>query len=210
MKKGIVLLLVLSLLFTSVGCSKDNTNNEVESQGKNEVENQSKGDSIEVDKKLTNVEVTIPASFFELDGEEELDIEQITKDAKEEGVKEVKLNDDGSVTYTMSKDTHKKLLDDMKNAMLDSFDELINDEDISSIKDIKSNKTYSEFDIVVNKDEFENSFDGFAVLGIVFQSMFYQLFEGVEPDNNKVIVNFKDADTEEIFNSITYPDAFNQ
>ena len=56
----------------------------------------------------------------------------------------------------------------------------------------------------------ENSFDGFAVLGIVFQSMFYQLFEGVEPDNNKVIVNFKDADTEEIFNSITYPDAFNQ
>ena len=197
MKKGIVLLLVLSLLFTRVGCSKDNTNNEVESQGKNEVENQSKGDSIEVDKKLTNVEVTIPASFFELDG-------------KEEGVKEVKLNDDGSVTYTMSKDTHKKLLDDMKNAMLDSFDELINDEDISSIKDIKSNKTYSEFDIVVNKDEFENSFDGFAVLGIVFQSMFYQLFEGVEPDNNKVIVNFKDADTEEIFNSITYPDAFNQ
>jgi hypothetical protein len=202
MKKTIILLLVLSLLFTNIGCSKDNI--------KSEVEKQDQSDAVEVDKKLTNVEITIPAFFLESDDEEDIDIDQITEEAKKEGIKEVTLNDDGSVTYTMSKATHKELLESMGNGIDDSITELINNEDFSSIKGIIPNKSFSEFEVVVDKEIFENSFDGFAVLGLVFQSMFYQLFEGVEPDNYKVLINYKDDSTGQVFNTITYPDAFNE
>lgn len=202
MKKTIALLLLLSLLFTNTGCSKDNT--------KSEVEKQDKSDAVEVNKKLTNVEITIPVSLLGADGEEDIDIDQITEEAKKEGIKEVTLNDDGSVTYTMSKATHKELLEGMGNGIIDSIAELINDEDFSSIKDIIPNKNFSEFEVVVDKEMFENSFDGFAVLGLVFQSMFYQVFEGVEPDNYKVSINYKDNTTGQVFNTITYPDAFNE
>lgn len=203
MKRTISLLLILSLLFTNVGCSSKD--NKPKTEGK-----QDKADTIQVDKKIINVEITIPASLLNLDGEEDTDIEEITEEAKGKGIKEVKLNDDGSVTYTMSKDAHKELLEGMRNNITDSIEELIDDEDMASIKDIVPNKTFSEFEIVVNKEKFENSFDGFGVLGLVFQSMFYQLFEGVEPDNYKVLINYKDEATKEVFNSVTYPDAFNQ
>lgn len=213
MKRILALILALSLSFTMVGCGKseDNTNeDEIHNAGEEKGSENKEGNSIEVDKKLVNVEVTIPASLLKLDNEEELDIDKITEEAKKQGMKKVIVNDDGSITYTMSKATHKEIMDEMKSNLIESIDELTNNEDFSSIQDITSNKTFSEFDVVVNKDKFENSFDGIATLGVVFGSMFYQLFDGVGPDNYEVILNFKDESTGEVFKSVTYPDAFNE
>lgn len=206
MKRILALILALSLSFSVVGCGKsgnDTNEDKTSNTGKED-------DSIDVDKKLVNVEVTIPSSLLKSDNEEELDIDQITEEAKEQGIKKVELNDDETITYTMSKATHKKMMEEMRKSLIESIDELVNDEDISSIKDIVANKTFTEFDVVVDKAKFESSFDGFATFGVVFGSMFYQAFDGVDPDNYKVVLNLKDESTGEIFESVTYPDAFNE
>ena len=55
-------------------------------------------DSISVDENLITVEVTMPAAFFEDETPEE-----IQANAKEQGVISCTINDDGSVTYKMTK-----------------------------------------------------------------------------------------------------------
>lgn len=213
MKRILALILVLSLSFTIVACGKSGNNtdkDEIHNAEEEKASENKEGNSVEVDKKLINVEVTIPASLLQLDNEEELDIDQITEEAKKQGMKKVIANDDGSITYIMSKATHKEVMEEMKSSLTESIDEVINNGDFPSIQDIIPNEMFSEFDVVVNKAKFENSLDGMAALGIAFQSMFYQLFDGVEPDNYEVILNFKDEDTGEVFESVTYPDAFNE
>lgn len=143
-------------------------------------------------------------------GEDEVDYDEIIREAKEEGIKEVTKNEDGSVTYKMSKAKHKEIMKEMNDEILEYFDEIVNDEDIASIKDISSNKSFTKVEVIVDRDKFENSLDGFAVLGIAFQSMFYQVFDGVNPDEYKTTVNYKDAETQKIFDTIVYPDVFDE
>lgn len=54
---------------------------------------------------------------------------------------------------------------------------------------------------------YENSFDGFAVLGLGFSGMYYQLFNGIDSDHLKVTIFVKDGATGEVFDEIVYPDA---
>ena len=39
------------------------------------------------------------------------------------------------------------------------------------------NKSFSKFTLIVDKEAFENSFDGFAALGLAMTGMYYQAFE---------------------------------
>ncbi len=74
-------------------CSSKDDANEKADNSKQEDKN-TEDTSGAVDKGLLNVEVTVPASFLE--GE---DIDSVIAQAKEDGIKDVKKNDDGSVTY---------------------------------------------------------------------------------------------------------------
>lgn len=186
-----------------VGCNQDKNTEPVDQKAiESSKSEKDENKSIEVDKKLLNVEVTIPATFFE--GEE---IEQIIAEAKEDGIKEVVQNDDGSITYKMSKADHKKMLKDMENDINSTIEDITTNEDFTSIQDIKANKNFSEFTMVVDQEAFENSFDGFAALSLAFSGMFYQLFNGVAPDDYAVTVHIEDATSGEVFDSIIYPDA---
>ncbi|MBO1915192.1 hypothetical protein J4G37_61495, partial [Microvirga sp. 3-52] len=90
------------------------------------------GEKVAVDKGIVNVEVTLPASFFE--GE---DIEEAIENAKDEGVSEVTKNSDGSLTYKMSKSKHKEMMAEIADNLISYADELKTDEDFQSIQDIK-------------------------------------------------------------------------
>lgn len=198
MKK--ILLLTLLGLFILNACNKEDAKQETE----NVVEDDGKNESIEVDKGLLNVEVTLPASLFE-----NQDIDEVIEGAKAEGVKEVIKNDDGSLTYIMSKSEHKKVLSEMEEDINQDIEELKSGEDFPSIKDVKKNNSYSEFTIVVNREKFENSFDGIAALGLGLSGMFYQLFNGSDADKAKVTINFEDGSTGEIFDTVVYPENLN-
>ena len=179
-------LLVLSIVLVACSSSED----EKETTEK-----------MDVDKGLVNVEVTMPAVFFE-----DTDMESLKEDAKVEGIKEVIVNEDGSVTYKMSKSQHKKMMKEMEETLIESIKEIESNEEYPSIKTVEYNKAFTEYTIVVNQEEYENSMDGFAIFGLAFQSMFYQLFNGVSEDDYKATFQLKDENTSNVFDTIVYPD----
>ena len=185
-KYKLFFLLVLS--FALVACSSS----------KEEKENT---ESVDVDKGLVNVEVTLPATFFE-----DTDMETLKENAKEDGIKEVTVNEDGSVTYKMTKSQHKKMMKEMEETLIETIKEMENNEEYPSIKTVEYNNAFTEYTIVVNQEAYENSMDGFAIFGLAFQSMFYQLFDGVSEDDYKATFQLKDETTSKVFDTIVYPD----
>lgn len=203
MKK--ILILPLTLLFSIllVACGQDK---ESESGNADRASEETKKDeSFKVDKGLLKVEVTIPASLLE--GQE---IDSAITEAKKEGIKEVIKNDDGSVTYKMSKSVHKKMMKDMEKDILETIEEIKTSKDFASIKDVSYNKSFTEFTLTVNKEQFENSFDAMASMGLALKGMYYQLFSGVDSEKFKVTVIFKDESNGEVINTIVYPDDLNE
>lgn len=191
--KKMKLLFLFLLSFSLIACSSNDSDSKKEKQ-----------DSVEVDKGLLTVEVTIPASFYE---GEDVNVEEIITEAEKDGVKKVTKNEDGSLTYKMSKSQHKKMLKDMESEIQQTIKEIESNEDFTSIDSIKSNQSYDEFTLSVNQSEYENSMDGFATLGLAMQSMFYQLFSGVDEEDYQVTIHLKNKNTSKVFDTVVYPDA---
>lgn len=160
---------------------------------------------IEVDKGLLSVEVTLPPAMFE--GE---DIDEVIANAKEDGVGKVTKNEDGSLTYKMSKSVHKELMKEAEKGIHETIEELKSSEDFVSIEDITTNHSFSEFTLVVDQEAYENSFDGFAAFGLGVSGLYYQLFDGVDTEDYKVVVSIKNKETGEVFDTIVYPDALEE
>ncbi|WP_438317284.1 hypothetical protein [Sporosarcina sp. FA9] len=200
------LVMFLSILFVLQACSAgDDADKEVVKDKEEDNKTEETGGALEVDKGLLNVEVTIPSSFME--GE---DIDQVVADAKESGIKNATKNEDGSVTYKVSKVQHKEMMKEMKTNVSTYIEELVSGDDFASIKDIEHNGSFSEFTVVVDKEAFEGSMDGFATLGLAMSGMYYQAFNGTNAEKLKVTVNTKDADTGEIIGTAIYPDVLNE
>lgn len=200
---AISLMFILLLL---VGCAENEEENETGEQSDDELnesiesngEDENEEGSVDVDKGLLSVEITLPASMFE---GEEIDMAE----AEEDGMN-ITQNDNGSVTYKMSKAKHREMMNEMESGVIQSVEEMKASEDYLSIKDITYNNSFTEFTLVVDKEAYENSMDGFAVFGLGMSGMFYQLYDGVDTDDSKTTIFVKDEATEEIFDEIVYPD----
>lgn len=160
-----------------------------------------KEQGVEIDKGLIDVEITLPASFFEGQTEEEIKAE-----ATADGVKDVKVNEDGSVYYKMSRSTHKKMMKEMESGILESIDELVNSGDYTAFKAISYNKDFTEFDVKVDLEAYENSFDVFGIFVLVFSGSFYNAFDGKSTDDLKITINIIDDATNELYNTSVFPD----
>ncbi|WP_164670203.1 hypothetical protein [Virgibacillus doumboii] len=203
MKELLFMLLTITLV---LGACSNGDNESQNTDKSNQKDNQEKQDeSIDVDESLLRVKITIPPSLLE--GQ---DKKQVIAEAKEAGVSEVKENDDESLTYTMSKSTHKKMMNELKDSVNQTINEIKNNKDYTSIEDVKANDSFSEFTMVVDQQKFENSFDGFAALGLAMSGLYYQLFDGVDPDDYEVNVNMENAETGKVFDTVVYPDAFEE
>lgn len=196
MKKLLILLLGILL----VACSQGD-----ESGKKKEGADKASEETLKVDKGLLNVEVTIPATLYK--GQ---DIDSIISEAKNSGIKGVIKNDDGSLTYKMSKSEHKKMMKELKERIVKSVEELKTSEDFTSINDVAYNKSFSEFTLTVNKEKFEGSFDALASFGLALAGMYYQLFNGADVEHYKVTVYIKDESNGEVFDTMVYPDELNE
>jgi len=194
----------MSVLVLTACSSTDDTEKENKDKEKTEAvaadSKTEKDESVGVDKGLFNVEVTLPASFFE--GE---DIDTAIAEAKADGIKEATKNADGSVTYKMSKDKHKEMMSEMEVGVKEYMDELVT-EDYPSIREVTANKEYSTYTLTVDKALYEGSFDGFASMGLGMMGMYYQVFDGVDAENAKVEINVQDEATSEVFETVVFPD----
>jgi PBP1b-binding outer membrane lipoprotein LpoB len=193
MKHILMVLLTFTLL---AACSSEETGKKDSKEDASQKE-----ESVEVDKKLFNVEVTLPASMFENES-----LETVKADAKENGIKEVTENEDGSITYKMSNSTHKKMLKEISASIEETIEETKTSEDFVSIKDITHNDSFSEFTLVVDKEKYENSMDAFATMSLGMSGMLYQMYDGVSEDEYSVTINVEDETTGETFGEVVYPD----
>ena len=108
----------------------------------------------------------------------------------------------------MSKAQHKEMMKEMSASVTGYVDELIKDEDFASIKDVEYNKDFTKFTLTVDKEAFENSFDGFAAMGLAMSGMFYQVYDGVDAEKLNVTIDTVDQSTGEVFGTVNYPEAF--
>ncbi|MFD2760946.1 hypothetical protein [Lentibacillus juripiscarius] len=213
MKKA--LLFIIPLLFLFAACSDDTSNGDAQTaddkgaeeenaSNKNASESESDDDEkIEVDKNLFSVTVTLPKSFVESDAQ---NIDETIANAEEEGMK-VTQNDDGSLTYKMTKAKHKEMMDEMRSSVEESIEEIKTSGDYKSIQDITANNSFSKFQLIVNKKEYNNSMDAFAILGLGMNGMMYQLFDGASEEDYDVTIQVKDAESGEVFETVQYPEA---
>ncbi|WP_423798282.1 hypothetical protein [Neobacillus sp. SAB-20_R2A] len=197
MKKLTSLFLAAMLLFL-VSCSAEKTDKQPKETEK------TKSEAVNVDKGLLSVTITLPATMFE-----DQNVDEVVANAQKEGITATK-NADGSVTYKMSKSKHKEMMQEMKTTVIQTINDAKTGKDFQSIKDITYKDDFSEFTLVVDKAAYENSFDGFAALGLGMSGMMYELFNGVKPEEYKVTINIKDQATQNVFDQIVYPDALDK
>lgn len=204
-------LILFSIIFI-VACGSPEDDKQSKSK-QTEVENQEITDEnetddesgISVEKKLFNVELTLPAELFADDEFGEIEA-GITDDTDAD----VTQNDDGSITVKMSKKDHKEMMAEMKDEMIETIEEIKDDEEFTSIKDITYNNDFTEMKMIVDKTAYENSFDGFTTMTLGFASMFYQAFDGKDLETDKIKIIIEDESTNEVIDELIYPDQLDE
>lgn len=199
--------LMLLLVMLLVACGSNDSDAEQESTQESEQTTEANEESgIEVEKGLFNVEITLPPSLVG-----EAGIESFEESLQDSVDSDVVLNDDGSVTVTMSKDDHAKFLEEMKQDFITTIDDIVADEEFASIQNIEYNEDFSTIKLIVtDQDSFDNSFDGFATLSLGLIGMFYQAFDGKDVTKDKVTIEVFDQSTNETIHEILYPDALEE
>ena len=133
---------------------------------------------------LLFVTITMPA---ELEGE---DVTQESLDEKAgDNFLSAVLNEDGSVTYKMTKKQYKEMLKELVEGLDESLQGLI-DESSCSFTDIKRNDDFTEFEVTISGEEL-NLVDAFSMMTFYMTGGVYGVFTGKTPE--AVIVNFYNA-----------------
>lgn len=159
--------------------------------------------AIETDEKLLSVEITLPASFLETEDGSPFDVDAY---CEKNGFNSAMINEDGSLTVSMTKVRHEEMLQEMAAELDASFAELVEAEDTPYIKEITRSENFDEVIVKVVRADYENAFD-MTPFVVGFSSMMYQIFLDMEYHVEILMV---DADTGETINSVVYPDDFQE
>lgn len=205
MKKILALMLSLSLLFVITGCSSDSGTEsqspsvqpEQQSEDVNSLEDL---DGLDVEQNLFDVEITIPESFLD----EGITQEDLDAEVKESGFQSATLNEDGSVTYVMTKAQHKEMMYGIKEAIDQSLQDMIDPETYPTFVEVTANDDYSQFTVKTTSSELGLT-ESFSVLAFYIYGGMYHAFNGTQVDD--ITVSFVNADTGEIIEESHSSDA---
>ena len=140
---------------------------------------------VSVENGILIVSVTVPASIVG----EDVDQAQLDADAGTT-YQSAKVNDDGSVTYKMTRAQHKEMLEGMKESIDQALQEMIESPDFN-FQDIKYNSNMSEFEVTMTTTELGLG-DSFSVIAFYMYGSMYQIFCGDKSES--IIVNFYASD----------------
>ena len=198
MKRIISIIVILVLITSLIGCGK---NEEKPSDNSNSIKGEEDTTGVKVDEGLLQSKITVPATFFENTSEDEIKVA-----AEEAGYKSYKINSDGSVTYTMSKEKHKELLEEYGIGIQEFIDDLLNGDEetkVETFSDIEYKDDYSEFNIYVDSEAY-TIFDMMYAMGFYIQGGYYQIFQGISSEDIDVVVNFIDNVSGDVIESGSY------
>ena len=124
-----------------------------------------------------------------------------------EGVLEAKPSADGSFIATMTREAHKKSLDDLKASIDETFDDYFDDGDESDFSDYTYNDDMTVFTVNMDADDYESPYTTEAMLfGISAEG--YQTLNGVETP--RITINYLDEKTGDVLGTLTYPDDYDK
>lgn len=169
---AIVVILIMSLSLIACGNTNTEETEKTESIGLDNI------DKVEVDERIFDVTLSIPADFVDSE-KNQADYDAM---AKEMGYKSITLNEDGSLTYVLTKSQHKKMMTELKNSLQESLDEMCSSEEYPNFVSIKVNDNFSEFTIVTKSEELDFG-ESFSILGFYICAGMYNVFNGTEVDN---------------------------
>lgn len=140
---------------------------------------------VEVEDGLISVKITVPADI----------VGEVTQEELDETVGEVclaaKLNDDGSVTYKLTKAQHQEMLNGIKTGIDEGIKSLIDDKENYSISGVTYNDDLTEFKVTIDGDQIGIG-DYFSTMLFYMYGGMYGIFTGHQADNIKV--EFLDTD----------------
>ena len=154
--------------------------------------------SIDVDKGLFDVTITFPADFATDITQEEID--QQVADGK---VHSGQINEDGSVTYVMSKDQHKAIVDGISESIQSTLDGMVGTEDYPNFTAIDHNNVRKSFNSLMHK---------LGIAGVTPHTCRHtaatkMAASGLPPEVTKQILGHADIAT--TLNIYTHPDTAN-
>ena len=152
---------------------------DIEDEGWDQLESLGK---VQTENGILTVTVTIPADI----AGEDVTQEELDADAGET-YQSATLNEDGSVTYKMTKKQHRAMMDSIVEAFDESIQELVNDDETYTFTEITHNKDFTSFDLTVDADEVGFN-ETFAVYVFFIYGGMYGTFSGHTPD--KIIANY--------------------
>ena len=139
--------------------------------------------------------ITFPADFATDITQEEID--QQVADGK---VHSGQINEDGSVTYVMSKDQHKAIVDGISESIQSTLDGMVGPEDYPNFTAIDHNENYTSFTVKTTTKPGETAIsDSMSVLIFATCGQTYGIVSGDIPEN--IHVDFINADSGELVTS---------
>lgn len=196
MKKVIAVVMSLVLVMGLAACGTKPADNSAENTNSNSTSESQQ--SIEVEKELFDVQITLPADFVGETTQEDLD-------AESDHFHSATLNEDGSVTIVMSKKQHKALMQELADEINETLAEMPGSEDFPNITNIETNDDFTVFTVTTKSTELSLS-ESFSVMGFYMYGGMYGAFNGANPDNFDVRVDFVNADSGEIIDTASLSD----
>lgn len=204
MKKKYIIeltLMLLVILLTLTGCSSNNdSQNDIVSEENSNLSENTEGNiedldalaDLEVERGLFDVTINMPKEFVG-----DTTQEKLSQEAKEKGFKEIKLNEDGSATYVMTKSQHKKLMKETKENFDKALQEMVGSENYPNFTKIETNDDFTDFSITTKSSELDLA-ESFSVIGFYMYGGMYAAFDGKTVDN--IHVAFINEETGNIIN----------
>lgn len=140
---------------------------------------------VETENGILTVSINVPADLIGETTQEELDA------SEGELYKSAVLNEDGSVTYKMTKKQHRTMLQRIAEAVDESSQEMIDDEENYTIASVTHNDDLTEFNVTLDGTEIGFG-DYFATYSFFMNGLLYGKFSGHTPEH--LVVNFYDPD----------------
>ena len=188
-KKTIISLLIVLLMLC--GCGNKNSSTSTDSETNNSSE------TVTVDEGLLDVTITLPNSFFEsFDTTAEKYVESIKEGEGNDVFKKVEINNDGSVSITMTRANYNAFMDDMAKSVESSLQELI-DSNEYSFASIDHDSKFENFTVKLSTNEMGFG-EQFSVLAFALYGGIYQMFAGNE--NPRVFVKYIGENGSELYN----------
>ncbi len=173
MKKFLICLAITTTLLSTVSCGS-----EVASTAgtENSTAGTESSTPAEPEEDLTEeISFSIPSDLMGT----EITQQELDAQAAKNGYKSLTLNDDGSVTYVMTKGQHIELMEELKVEYTQQLDDLISSDAYPNFVSIKTTDDFTSFVIVTKSEELDYA-ESFSSIIFMMMGGLYNMFNGIE------------------------------